>query len=70
VFVKKDLCSGDDLSIKCYNVDNDNHSFANHFNDNSFNNSDNIPIVVRFDNFDTDLHKCNNLNSLSVSRVG
>ncbi|MFZ2036189.1 MAG: hypothetical protein WAU62_04655 [Dehalococcoidales bacterium] len=70
MFVKKDLCPGDDLSIKCHHINNDNYSVANHYNDNSFNNNDNIPIAFNFDNFDTNLHNCNNLNSISVSRVG
>lgn len=57
MFVKKDFYSVGDINIKCYYVNNDNNSNANHIENNSHNN--NFPNCAR-----------NNLNGVSLSRVG
>jgi superfamily I DNA and/or RNA helicase len=79
MFVEKGFYDVIDLNIKCHYVNNnDNHSNASHSDNNCNNHHDNIPIVVHFDNFDTDLPTYHNLRNsaynhrsgVSLSRVG
>ena len=78
MFVKKVFYHVIDINIKCHDVNNDNRSLADLVNYHSHNHNGNIPIVVQFYNFDTDLHTynnfgnsaCNNCSGVSLSRIG